>query len=149
MADPLTSAIDVRRPICDDELAAALRLRTAVFCEEQGVSPAEEFDGRDDGALHLVALRGDDLIGTCRLLFAADRVRLGRLAVAQDARRRGVGAALLVAAERMAREAGGTTIVLHAQTRARSLYEGQGYVAIGDAFLQARIEHVTMEKALD
>ena len=48
-------------------------------------------DGRDEDALHLVAVRGNEVVGTCRLLMAAEVARLGRLVVASDQRRQGIG----------------------------------------------------------
>ena len=148
MPADVAATVEVRRPRSDAELAAAFALRRAVFCDEQGVSAQEEFDGRDDEALHLVALAGGRLVGTCRLLFAGARARLGRLAVAADARRRGAGAALLTAAEAEVRAAGAAVIVLHAQTRARTLYDRQGYTTRGREFTEAGIAHVTMEKVV-
>lgn len=137
------------RPARDPtEVWAALALRRAVFCDEQGVSIEEELDGRDDGALHLVAVEGGEVVGTCRLLRDGRDVTLGRMAVARAARGRGLGRALLDEAERRAGELGGDGIVLAAQVGARGLYERAGYEARGDVFLDAGIEHVTMAKAL-
>ena len=132
----------------DDEVARALALRRRVFCDEQGVDPAAEQDGRDDDAIHLVAIAGESLVGTCRLLVEGDSARLGRAAVASERRGRGIGAALLDAADRVSLEAGAQRIRLHAQTAARSLYERSGYAARGEPFLEEGIEHVTMEKRL-
>ena len=61
-------AIDVRRSRDEQEIAAALALREEVFCGEQGVTLAGDRDGRDDEALHLVAV-ADGVVGTCRLLI--------------------------------------------------------------------------------
>ncbi len=131
-----------------EEVEQALALRFSVFCGEQGVDPAAERDGRDAEAIHLVALEADSLVGTCRLLVGEGTVRLGRAAVARGDRGRGIGAALLAAADRVSLDAGATLIRLHAQTAARSLYERSGYVAEGEPFLEEGIEHVTMEKRL-
>ena len=38
--------------------------------------------------------------------------------------------------------------VLHAQTYARSLYEGAGYHPRGRVFMESGIEHIAMEKLL-
>ena len=38
------------------EIADAIALRSAVFVDEQGVPLEEDVDGRDDEALHLVAV---------------------------------------------------------------------------------------------
>lgn len=132
----------------DEEVEEALALRHRVFCDEQGVDPAAEQDGRDGEAIHLVALAGGSLVGTCRLLVEADDVRLGRAAVAGEDRGRGIGAALLRAADLVSLEAGARQIRLHAQTAARSLYDRAGYTVQGDPFLEEGIEHVTMEKRL-
>ena len=140
--------IEVRPARTREEVEQALSLRRRVFCDEQGVDPAAERDGRDAEAIHLVAIEAGALVGTCRLLVDEGAVRLGRAAVAREDRGRGIGAALLEAADRVSREAGAAVIHLHAQTAARSLYERCGYAAGGAPFLEEGIEHVAMEKRL-
>ena len=140
---------DVRPARDAAELEAALAVRRAVFIEEQGVSEAEELDGRDGQALHLVAVEpGGAVLATCRLLAAGEKIKLGRVAVLPAARRRGLALALLLAADAHAAALGGARIVLAAQTYAMGLYEQAGYGACGDVFLDAGIEHVWMEKQL-
>ena len=141
-----TLAYEVRRVSGDDELAAAIELRHAVFCDEQGVPEREELDGRDHEAMHLVAVSGGDLLATCRLLFVGPTVQFSRLAVRADARRRGIASALLERADEETRAAGARRLVLHAQTYARSLYEAAGYQPRGRVFMEAGIEHIAMEK---
>jgi ElaA protein len=145
-------AIEVRRARDRAELDAALTLREAVFAVEQGVPAAADRDGRDGDAVHLVAVDGDGgVIGTCRLLVddrPGGTARFGRLCVHRDARRRGVAATLLAAAEREARAAGAGRIGLHAQTSAVRLYLDAGYTAYGERFDEEGIEHVGMEKRL-
>jgi predicted GNAT family N-acyltransferase len=138
----------VRRARDPQEVGAALELRRAVFVEEQGVPLAEDLDGRDAEALHLVAVDDGAVVGTCRLLFDEPDVKLGRMAVASAARGAGLGAALLERADTEARLAGAGRIVLAAQLPALPLYERAGYVARGYVFLDAGIEHVWMEKRL-
>lgn len=130
------------------ELRQAVALRERVFCVEQGVSRAAERDGRDGDALHLVAVEDGVVVGTCRLVFGRGSAFLGRLAVAADRRRRGIGAALLRAAAEHARAAGAGRISLHAQLGVRELYAGVGYVELGEPFVEEGIDHVTMEKAI-
>ena len=73
--------MEVRETISDDEVTAALALRSRVFCDEQGVSFEADQDGRDPEATHIVAVDDGAVIGTCRLLFRGQVARLGRLAV--------------------------------------------------------------------
>jgi predicted GNAT family N-acyltransferase len=142
--------IEVREARDDAERRGALALRHEVFVDEQGVPPELEIDEHDTTALHLVALDDGRIVGTCRLVddAAARRAKFGRLVVALDARGGGIGRALLDEAERRARALGRERMVLTAQTSAMSLYERAGYTARGDAFLDAGIEHMTMEKTL-
>ncbi len=140
--------VALRRARDAAERSAAAGLRIRVFCDEQGVSREEEFDGRDEDALHLVALERGEVVGTCRLLFDGTTCRLGRLAVERAARGRGIGARLLAFAADEARAAGCDRIVLNAQTRARGLYRAAGYAEHGNTFLSARIEHIRMERPL-
>jgi predicted GNAT family N-acyltransferase len=126
----------------------ALALRHEVFCVEQGVPQHEELDGRDHDGVHLVAVADGELLATCRLLFVGPTVQFSRLAVRQSARRRGIATALLELAESEARTARASRLVLHAQTYAQSLYEQAGYRPRGRVFVEARIEHIAMERQL-
>jgi predicted GNAT family N-acyltransferase len=146
MTDVLT--YEVRRVRGEEEMAAALTLRHEVFCVEQGVPVYEELDGRDGEGVHLVAVSGDTLLATCRLLFVGPTVQFSRLAVRQSARRQGIASALLALADEETRAGGARRLVLHAQTYARSLYEAAGYEPRGRIFMEAGIEHIAMEKHL-
>jgi predicted GNAT family N-acyltransferase len=141
--------IEVRRARDQSEIDAALALRYEVFCTEQGVSLAEERDGLDGEALHLVVVDGGEVVGTCRLLLVGSEVKLGRMAVAASHRGRGLAAELLAEADARSRELRAERIVLAAQLTAQSLYERAGYARYGDVFLDAGIEHVMMGKALE
>jgi predicted GNAT family N-acyltransferase len=138
------------RPAQDrHEIAQALALRHEVFVVEQGVPAQVEIDPRDAEAVHLTAWDEARLVGTCRLVGdGAGTIRLGRMVVARNARRRGIASQLLQAATRAAREAGARRIVLAAQTAATALYAADGYVPRGAPFMDAGIEHITMEKLL-
>jgi predicted GNAT family N-acyltransferase len=140
--------LTVRRVRGSAELEAALAVRTTVFCDEQGVPEPEELDGRDAEAVHVVALRGDAVVGTCRVLVEGGVAKLGRMAVERSARRAGIGARLLQAGEVAAREEGARRVVLAAQRQAEPFYAHHGYRAGGQPFDEAGIEHIRMEKAL-
>lgn len=141
-------SVEIREPAGPEELRAAFDLRFAVFCDEQGVPVELELDEHDADALHLVAVEHGRVLSTCRLVHVGDTVKFGRLVVARDARRRGIAAAMLEEAERRARAMRAHRLVLSAQTYAMGLYEGAGYVAFGDRYDDAGIEHISMERAL-
>jgi predicted GNAT family N-acyltransferase len=139
---------EIRLVAGNGERDAALALRHRVFCEEQGVALDLEADGRDGEALHVVAVSDGAVVGTCRLVLAGRTAKLGRMAVEPEARGRGIGAALLAGAEREARAAGASRIALNAQAHARELYARGGFGERGEAFEEAGIAHVLMEKRL-
>ena len=132
MTDTIT--YEVRRVRGEQEMAAVLELRHAVFCEEQGVPEREELDGRDREGMHLVAVAGEQVLATCRLLFVGPTVQFSRLAVRADSRRQGIASALLALADEEARAMGAKRLVLHAQTYALKLYENAGYRLRGGPF---------------
>ncbi|MBV9820154.1 MAG: GNAT family N-acetyltransferase [Solirubrobacterales bacterium] len=139
---------EVRRVRGETEMSALLALRHDVFCGEQGVPEREELDGRDDEGVHLVAVSGEEMLATCRLLFVGPTVQFSRLAVRRDARRHGIASALLRFADAETRAGGAHRVVLHAQTYARGLYDAAGYEPRGRVFMEAGIEHIAMEKLL-
>jgi GNAT superfamily N-acetyltransferase len=85
----------------------------------------------------IVAEDDDGLCGTVQLVLAQPenqphRADLAKMQVHRRARRRGVGAALLRAAEAAARDCGRTLLVLDtASADAERLYERMGWVPVG------------------
>jgi predicted GNAT family N-acyltransferase len=139
----------VRRARGPHEMMALLKLRHDVFCVEQGVPPTEEVDGRDRESIHLVAVGpGGTVLGVCRLLLIGNTAQFSRLAVTPSARRMGIATALLREADAETRALGGRRLVLHAQTYAQRLYELAGYSPRGRVFVEAGIEHISMEKVI-
>jgi len=139
---------EVRVASSSSEIDEALELRRRVFVGQQGVTLEADRDGLDPTALHVVAVSGDRIVGTCRLVFDGDLARLGRMAVDDGYRGRGIGAEILEEAEQQARAAGSERIRLHAQLSARSLYERGGFEVQGEEFMEEGIPHLTMEKRL-
>ena len=133
-----------------DDMDAIFALRRVVFIDEQNVDVDEEWDGRDDAAVHAVAFIGDEVVGTGRLLTdeGGETCRIGRMAVRQDLRRRGIGDRILATLESAARERGFVQSLLHAQTYVKDFYAQAGYAEQGETFMEAGIEHVTMTKDL-
>lgn len=128
-----------------DDLDACLALRRAVFIDEQGVSEAEEIDGRDGDALHLLATLDGRPVGTARLFATGDTGKIGRVCVLADQRGTGLGAALIRAALQVLRDQPGVTAAkLGAQTHAMGFYEKLGFTATGPEYLDAGIPHRDM-----
>ena len=121
-------------------------VRHVVFVEEQGVPVELELDGEDASARHAAAFAGDDeIIGTGRMLESG---KIGRMAVCQSLRCRGIGRALLDTLVEEARRMGLPDVRLGAQLSAIPFYERAGFQAYGDVFLDAGIDHQMMKRVL-
>lgn len=132
-----------------DDLATCHALRRAVFVNEQGVPPDEEWDDRDAGAVHLLA-RGDEgqPLGTARLRLDGFTGHIGRVCVLPVARGTGLGAALMHAALDALRARGAARAELGAQCHALGFYEKLGFVAEGPVYDDAGIPHRHMIRIL-
>jgi predicted GNAT family N-acyltransferase len=133
-------------------LEEAFSLRDVVFVGEQGVAPELEHDGRDGAAEHAVVVANGRVVATARMLIEGvgdDAVAIvGRVAVTSAERGAGHGVAVMDVLERRAGELGFPAVELHAQVAVKGFYDRLGYVPLGERYLEAGIEHITMRKEL-
>jgi len=122
------------------------KIREDVFVKEQNVSREEEFDGDDHNCVHVIVTENGKPLGTGRLCTDG---RIGRVAVVKEARGMGVGRIVMQALENHARRSGMNRLWAHAQIHALGFYEGLGYRAEGNTFMEADIPHKTIRKSLD
>jgi ElaA protein len=131
------------------DIATCLALRRIVFIEEQNVSEADELDGLDAEALHVLACVANRPVGTARILMSDGVARIGRVCVLQEARGNRLGSAIIKACLDVARAQDGTTVArLGAQTDAVPFYEKLGFAAFGPVYDDAGILHLDMERSL-
>jgi predicted GNAT family N-acyltransferase len=124
-----------------------LRIRHAVFVDEQGVPVELEHDRHDEGALHLLAYpAGGQPVATARMLKDG---HIGRMAVLSAWRGRGIGTAMLGELVRLARQRRIRALFLNAQCGAQAFYERLGFVAEGEVFEDAGIDHRRMQMPLE
>lgn len=140
----------VRFASSTQDLDAGYALRREVFEAEQNIPRPLDRDPFDYSADHVVAF--DDsgrCVGTGRAVRMDTRTcQIGRMAVAADCRRKGVGALVLEALERMAALRGLRELYLHCQIPAEPFYRNRGYVTEGEQFLDHGVPHVLMRKRL-
>jgi predicted GNAT family N-acyltransferase len=126
----------------DRDREALQRIRQQVFVVEQNVPEARERDGLDASCWHVLA--HDDTgqpIGCGRL---TPEQKIGRMAVLHQWRGQGVGIALLRELVARARLLGWPDVGLAAQASAIAFYERAGFVAHGDEFEDAGLQHRSM-----
>lgn len=135
----------------DEQLEMAYSIRREVFIEEQQVPEDLELDEYDATATHFLVMNDRKTVGTARFrpYDSAGTGKVERVAVLASERGKGTGAALMLFIEEYAKEQGYRQLKLNAQIQAKDFYERLGYVGYGDLFLDAGIEHISMQKKLD
>jgi predicted GNAT family N-acyltransferase len=138
------------RPVAGpEEWREALRVRIAVFVEEQGGPLSDEPDRWDAEARHYLLLDGERVVGAARLYHPEPAVaKIGRVALLPEARGRGWGAELMRELLRAAVDLGCATAVLDAQVSVVGFYRKLGFAAEGEPFVEAGIPHIRMRCSL-
>ena len=145
----MSEELTVKLVETEEELQGAIEVRMRVFVQEQQIPAEEELDEADNTATHAVAIQGDKVVGTGRLILRDDGLaQIGRMAVDQHCRRRGTGGQILLFLEDQARALGFSESILHAQEYVKNFYAQHGYQEHGETFLEADIPHIEMRKNL-
>jgi len=140
------SGFRVRMADWEREREAMRAIRTPVFIQEQQVPQQIEWDEMDPLCVHALAVDADGTpIGTGRL---APDGKIGRMAVLEGWRGKGVGAAILDFLVASAQERGIKQCRLHAQCHAMDFYLQHGFEADGGEFMEAGMPHRRMHRDL-
>jgi predicted GNAT family N-acyltransferase len=131
-------------PIDSPHGRGLIAIRMQVFVEEQNVPADIEMDAYDSIAIHLAALDGDAVIGTCRLIKKGTALKVGRVAVLKNHRGQGIGRLLMEAALARARTEHFASCELTAQVPVIGFYEKFGFTPHGNIFDEAGIPHRAM-----
>jgi ElaA protein len=141
------------RDLSVDDLYAIVRLREGVFIIEQNC-PYPDADGRDPLAWHLLGWRdgpgGKTLAAYARIFEPGIRYHeasIGRIVTSPDVRGTGLGRQLMVEALRRTEAlAPNQPIKIAAQRRLEKFYEGFGFTAISEPYVEDGIVHVDMKR---
>ena len=127
------------------ELFAIYKLRVSVFVVEQNC-PYQEVDDADEHAYHIWFEDEDGIEAYLRVVepgVVFPECAIGRVIAVK--RRCGLGTKIVSAGLRAAQERYGAEAVrIEAQTYARKLYEGLGFVQTSEKFLEDGIPHIGM-----
>lgn len=124
---------------------AIRQIRHAVFTLGQNIDTREDFNGSDTDAVHALVSVDDVFVATGRML--ADG-HIGRLAVLEAYRARGLGSRLLEALIEEASRRQLKRVYLGAQKQAVGFYRKNGFSEYGEPFHEVGIEHIHMEKEI-
>ena len=131
------------------EYEQMLRLRYDLLRKPLGLSfdPRELEKEKDD--VLMGAFEDDRMLGCCLLAETDPKsLRLRQMAVPNNLQGKGIGRALMIFAENIARDMGYETLMMHARITAIGFYEKMGYVKKDGQFIEVTIPHVIMEKRL-
>ncbi|MDX1592166.1 MAG: GNAT family N-acetyltransferase [Balneolaceae bacterium] len=123
-----------------------LKLRQDIFIIEQDCI-YEDIDRLDLHSSHLVLFDEESLAGYSRLVppgVKYDDISIGRIAISQDYRNRGLGKELVQRSIRIAESAGFKRIRIEAQTYLNEFYRELGFRSDGDEYILDGIPHREM-----
>jgi low affinity Fe/Cu permease/predicted GNAT family N-acyltransferase len=140
----IMETLQVQKVTNNDDLEKVFAIRKIVFVGEQNCPPELEWEN-EDVSTHFLALSDSNPCGASRWRKTDNGYKLERFAVLKQFRGRGVGKALVTAVLNDL-PADADYIYLNAQLDAMRLYAKFGFVAEGDQFEEAGIQHFKMVK---
>lgn len=143
--------LHIRAPESTSEWAAYFDLRWRILRAPWNQPPDSARDEQEEEALHLAAFaQSGEIIACGRAQFNdPETAQFRYMAVAEKARGRGVGRALLLELERLVAKQGARRVVLNARDVAKDFYLKNGYENIGEGpTIFGEITHTVMSKSL-
>lgn len=123
------------------------KIRKQVFGEELGYPDELNFDGLDEEALHAVAYLDKDATKPAavgRLILTEAGYKIGRIAVAKEARKSGYGNFIVHMLVDKAFQAGAETVIVGARPEAVMFYKKIGFVITTQGYMEAGTSHTVM-----
>lgn len=127
-----------------DDLIKVFIVRGIVFIDEQNVPYDTEMDEYEYSSLHILGEINGEPVAAARLRFINDWAKLERIAVRKEYRNRGYGHDIVEFMLALARQKGCRKFRMHAQAHLCEYYARHGFVAQGEKFKEADIDHYLM-----
>jgi len=126
-----------------------VHLRNEILRKPLGLSFDKEELEKEKEDILMGAFEDDRLLGCCLMSrMDAVTIRLRQMAVPNNMQGKGIGRALMIFAENIARDLGYRKLCMHARTTAVGFYQKLGYSINGEEFMEVTIPHYVMEKSL-
>lgn len=131
------------------EYRQMVNLRTEILRKPLGLNFSEEELEIEKNEILIGAFEEDKMLACCMLVQEGEKnCRLRQMAVLNNLQGKGIGRALMIFAENIARDRGFKRLTMHARKTALGFYERLGYKVCGDEFKELTIPHFIMEKNL-
>ncbi|MBO9618236.1 MAG: GNAT family N-acetyltransferase [Niabella sp.] len=122
-------------------------LRNEILRKPLGLVLTEEDLNADKNNVLIGAFEDEKMLGCCMLVKqSAQIVLLRQMAVLNDLQGKGIGRALMLFAENIARDMGYREISMQARKNALGFYEKMGYQEASNEFTNLTIPHIVMKK---
>ena len=129
------------------EYQQMVELRNEILRKPLGLVLTEEDMNADKSNVLIGAFEDEKMLGCCMLVKQSDKIVLLRqLAVLNDLQGKGIGKALMLFAENIARDMGYREISMQARKNASGFYEKMGYREASNEFTNLTIPHIIMKK---
>ncbi|HLF47524.1 MAG TPA: GNAT family N-acetyltransferase [Chitinophagaceae bacterium] len=131
------------------EYRQMIKLRDEILRKPLGLSFSESELEKEKNYILVGAFEDDEILGCCMIVEKDPTIaRLRQIAVLNDLQGKGIGRALVLFAENLARDHGYKIISMHARKNTVPFFEKMGYQVTSDEFIELTIPHVEMEKEL-
>ena len=124
--------VSIKLASTSDELMQCFALRSAVYIGEQQCPYAEEFDGNDFTATHLILYVDGEPASSMRLRWFGTFVKFERAVILKRYRSMGLFIPFTQWAMEFARKKGFSRVSLHSQHRLWPIMERQGFKKVDD-----------------
>ena len=132
------------RPVKNNkELEEIMNIRKVVFTLEQKVPIADEYDGLDKNAEHIIVYYDKSAAGCARIRNLDGKIKLERIAILKEFRGQGFGGILVDYLINHSKK-GGEEIIMNAQYNLKEFYQKHGFEKRGKPFFEAGIKHIEM-----
>jgi N-acetylglutamate synthase-like GNAT family acetyltransferase len=131
------------------EYRQMVHLRNEILRKPLGLKFTEDELQQEKDDVLMGAFEDDKILGCCLLTKVDDKtIRLRQMAVPNNMQGKGIGRALMIFAENIARDLGYKVLLMHARKTATGFYEKLGYTVSGNEFEEVTLPHYVMEKSL-
>ncbi len=131
------------------EYRQMVKMRADILRKPLGLSFSESELEKEKDYILVGAFEDDDMLGCCMIVENdVTKARLRQMAVLNNLQGKGIGRALILFAENIARDHGYKKMSMHARKNTVPFFEKMGYQVTSQEFIELTIPHVEMEKDL-
>lgn len=117
----------------EEEVLKCFEIREDIFLEEQKIFQASDRDDHDRNAIHIVAVQGEEIVGTVRVYQEGEGIWYGgRLAVLQAHRGRVVGKLLVRKAVEVVKGRNARRFYAYIQDKNVLFFKRLGWIPLGE-----------------